>query len=263
MLGSTHIGPMLLAYLPKQKILVNADMYTPPAPGAQIPSQAMQGIQALKSNIDRLKLDVAQHVTLHGIAGAARGFPEAGVDGEAGDELEKVGGSLGFEPSGPRPAWPTRWVPGARRSMRPGPGVLFPRRIHRRSDQERRIGALARTEFLEPSAPNLGDVPVALLIDARAVHVEERAGKVAQHAPGVEQPSVEIPLRNLGRRVGEAPDARAIGRNDQELQVGLRPDRPLIDDLAAVAVEHLDSPIRAIADVRAASSDRPRCRARC
>ena len=74
MLGSTHIGPMLLAYLPKQKILVNADMYTPPAPGAQIPSQAMQGIQALKSNIDRLKLDVAQHVTLHGMPGPHEAF---------------------------------------------------------------------------------------------------------------------------------------------------------------------------------------------
>jgi hypothetical protein len=74
MLGSTHIGPMLLAYLPKQKILVNADMYTPPAPGAQIPSQAMQGIQALKSNIDRLKLDVMQHVTLHGTPGPHENF---------------------------------------------------------------------------------------------------------------------------------------------------------------------------------------------
>jgi len=74
MLGSTHIGPMLIAYLPKEKILVNADMYTPPAPGAQIPSQAMQGIQALKANIDRLKLDVAQHVTLHGMPGPHENF---------------------------------------------------------------------------------------------------------------------------------------------------------------------------------------------
>ena len=74
MLGSTHIGPMLIAYLPKEKILVNADMYTPPAPGAQIPSQAMQGIQALKNNIDRLKLDVAQHVTLHGMPGPNDAF---------------------------------------------------------------------------------------------------------------------------------------------------------------------------------------------
>jgi hypothetical protein len=66
MLGSTHIGPMLLAYLPKQKILVNADMYTPPAPGAQLPSQARQGVAALANNIQRLRLDVATHATLHG-----------------------------------------------------------------------------------------------------------------------------------------------------------------------------------------------------
>jgi hypothetical protein len=66
MLGSTHIGPMLLAYLPKQRILVNADMYTPPAPGAQLPTQAMQGVAALANNIQRLRLDVATHATLHG-----------------------------------------------------------------------------------------------------------------------------------------------------------------------------------------------------
>ena len=68
MLGSTHIGPMLLAYLPKQKILVNADMYTPPAPGTTPPAQAMQGVAALAQNIQRLKLDVLQHATLHGMS---------------------------------------------------------------------------------------------------------------------------------------------------------------------------------------------------
>jgi hypothetical protein len=66
MLGSTHIGSMLLAYLPKQKILINADMYTPPAPGAQLPSQAMQGVAALANNIQRLRIDVVTHATLHG-----------------------------------------------------------------------------------------------------------------------------------------------------------------------------------------------------
>ncbi|MGH9256435.1 MAG: MBL fold metallo-hydrolase [Vicinamibacterales bacterium] len=66
--GSTHIGPMLIAYLPKEKILVNADLYTPPAAGAQVPSQAMQGIAALANNIRRLRLDVAQHATLHGMS---------------------------------------------------------------------------------------------------------------------------------------------------------------------------------------------------
>src|SRR5688572_15782336 len=68
MLGSTHIGPMLLAYLPKQKLMINADMYTPPAPGTTPPSQAMQGVAALANNIQRLKLDVVQHATLHGMS---------------------------------------------------------------------------------------------------------------------------------------------------------------------------------------------------
>ena len=67
-LGSTHIGPMPLAYLPQQKILVNADMYTPPAPGTTPPAQAMQGVAALAQNIQRLKLDVLQHATLHGMS---------------------------------------------------------------------------------------------------------------------------------------------------------------------------------------------------
>ena len=66
--GASHIGPMLVAYLPKEKILVNADLYTPPAQGARPPSQAMQGIQTLAGNIARLKLDVAQHATLHGMS---------------------------------------------------------------------------------------------------------------------------------------------------------------------------------------------------
>jgi hypothetical protein len=66
MQGSTHIGPMLLAYLPKQKMLVNADMYTPPAPGVTPPTQAMQGVTALANHIQRLRLDVTTHATLHG-----------------------------------------------------------------------------------------------------------------------------------------------------------------------------------------------------
>ena len=84
MLGSTHIGPMLLAYLPKEKILVNADMYTPPAPGAQVPSQAMQGVAALAANIQRLGLYVAQHVTLHGNPAPHEAFLKLAAAAKAG-----------------------------------------------------------------------------------------------------------------------------------------------------------------------------------
>jgi len=50
-----------VAYLPKERILVNADLYSPPAQGAQ-----PAAMSTLNQNIQRLKLDVAQHVPIHG-----------------------------------------------------------------------------------------------------------------------------------------------------------------------------------------------------
>jgi hypothetical protein len=63
-----HSADMLMAYLPKEKILVNADLYSPPANGAQsiAPTAAMK---TLYQNMLKLKLDVAQHVPIHGRVG--------------------------------------------------------------------------------------------------------------------------------------------------------------------------------------------------
>lgn len=66
--GSAHAPTMVFAYLPKEKILVNADMYSPPAPGAQPPAPS-PSMRTLNQNIHRLKLDVAQHVPIHGRVG--------------------------------------------------------------------------------------------------------------------------------------------------------------------------------------------------
>jgi glyoxylase-like metal-dependent hydrolase (beta-lactamase superfamily II) len=63
--GNAHNANMLIAYLPKEKILVNADLYSPPAPGAAPPAPNAN-LTTLFRNIQRLKLDVAQHVGLHG-----------------------------------------------------------------------------------------------------------------------------------------------------------------------------------------------------
>jgi hypothetical protein len=63
-----HSADMLMAYLPKEKILINADLYTPPDPGAQ-PPVPTPGMKTLYQNILKLKLDVAQHVPLHGHVG--------------------------------------------------------------------------------------------------------------------------------------------------------------------------------------------------
>jgi glyoxylase-like metal-dependent hydrolase (beta-lactamase superfamily II) len=68
MQGLNHNANMLIAYFPKEKILVNADLYSPPAQGAPDPAPNAN-IRSLSSNIQRLKLDVAQHVPIHGQPG--------------------------------------------------------------------------------------------------------------------------------------------------------------------------------------------------
>ena len=66
--GSNHADTMLIAYLPKDKLLVEADMWNPPAqPNAPTPiGVASAEPLNLWNNIQRLKLDVAQIAPLHG-----------------------------------------------------------------------------------------------------------------------------------------------------------------------------------------------------
>jgi len=63
-----HSADMLMAYLPKEKILINADLYSPPAQGAPAPA-ATAGMRTLYQNMRKQKLDVAQHVPIHGRVG--------------------------------------------------------------------------------------------------------------------------------------------------------------------------------------------------
>jgi hypothetical protein len=58
--GLEHSDAMLIAYLPKEKILFSADFNAPP-PGLP----ASPSIATLVENIDRLNLDFTQHVTVH------------------------------------------------------------------------------------------------------------------------------------------------------------------------------------------------------
>jgi hypothetical protein len=64
---------MLMAYLPKEKILLNADLYSPPAQGAAPPT-ATNGMRTLYRNMVKLKLDVDQHVPIHGRVGTNKEF---------------------------------------------------------------------------------------------------------------------------------------------------------------------------------------------
>lgn len=72
--GLGHAQGMLVAYLPKEKILVNADLYSPPAQGAQPPATPTAASVVLSRNIQRLRLDVAQHVPIHGRVGTGEEF---------------------------------------------------------------------------------------------------------------------------------------------------------------------------------------------
>ena len=71
--GLNHNSNMLIVHLPAEKILINADLYSPAAPGAQPPA-VNPNMTTLRQNIQRLKLDVTQHVPIHGIAGPHADF---------------------------------------------------------------------------------------------------------------------------------------------------------------------------------------------
>jgi len=61
----SHTTTMVIAYLPRERIIVNADMYTPPERGASKPA-ANARMRALLRTIELNELDVARHVGLHG-----------------------------------------------------------------------------------------------------------------------------------------------------------------------------------------------------
>lgn len=63
--GLGHALGMLIAYLPKEKLVVEADLYTPPAQGAPVPAPNASN-RTFRQTLERLKLDVATIVPLHG-----------------------------------------------------------------------------------------------------------------------------------------------------------------------------------------------------
>jgi len=64
--GSYHNDGLIVAYLPKEKILVEADAFTPPAQADAPPPNPITANNAnLMENIGRLKLDVETIVPIH------------------------------------------------------------------------------------------------------------------------------------------------------------------------------------------------------
>jgi glyoxylase-like metal-dependent hydrolase (beta-lactamase superfamily II) len=66
--GSHHADTMLVVYLPKDKLLVEGDMWNPPAQPNAPPPTGVTAAEPLNlwNNIQRLKLEVAQIAPLHG-----------------------------------------------------------------------------------------------------------------------------------------------------------------------------------------------------
>ena len=60
-----HTSTMVFVYLPRERIVVSADMYRPPDQGTSLPSPT-GGMRALLQAIELHGLDVARHVGLHG-----------------------------------------------------------------------------------------------------------------------------------------------------------------------------------------------------
>jgi glyoxylase-like metal-dependent hydrolase (beta-lactamase superfamily II) len=60
-----HADTMLLGYLPKQKVLIEVDLWNPPPAGTPNPAPG-RDIQVLWDTIQRMKLDVQQITPMHG-----------------------------------------------------------------------------------------------------------------------------------------------------------------------------------------------------
>ena len=75
MKDNPHNEGILMAFLPKEKLLIQVDLYTPPAPGSPAPavdSPVNPNAAALLENLEKLRLDFETILPLHGPAKATR-----------------------------------------------------------------------------------------------------------------------------------------------------------------------------------------------
>jgi glyoxylase-like metal-dependent hydrolase (beta-lactamase superfamily II) len=89
--GFNHAGDMAIVYLPKSKILINADMWSPPPAGAATANVSANTV-ALYNNIKRLGLDVETHVPIHGNPGSNADFERLVAPVAARDKATAEGG---------------------------------------------------------------------------------------------------------------------------------------------------------------------------
>src|SRR5207237_8932920 len=62
-----HADGLVIGYLPKEKILVYADMFNLPPPNEPLPNPPVVGTIVFVDNIERLKLDVERILSVHSL----------------------------------------------------------------------------------------------------------------------------------------------------------------------------------------------------
>jgi len=65
--GLPHADGLVIGYLPKEKILVYADMFNLPTPAQPVPNPPVVGTQIFLENLERLKLDVDRIMSIHSL----------------------------------------------------------------------------------------------------------------------------------------------------------------------------------------------------
>jgi len=90
--GLNHAGDMAIVYLPGPKLLVSADM-GPPAPNTPAANVNANSV-ALYNNIKRLKLDVTQHVPIHGNPSSHADFERTVAPAAAQQQQTAAGAGL-------------------------------------------------------------------------------------------------------------------------------------------------------------------------
>jgi hypothetical protein len=65
--GLPHADGLVIGYLPKEKLLVYADMFNLPPADAPVPDPPVVGTRVFVENLDRLKLDVERIMSVHSL----------------------------------------------------------------------------------------------------------------------------------------------------------------------------------------------------
>src|SRR5215472_18171210 len=109
---------------------------------------------------------------------------------------------------------------------------ILPSCTDRLPDQVLWVRTRPGPKLLDPSAVHLGNVEIAVLVDANSVHAPHPAGEVAPRAPGIQEMSVQVVLQNLRRSAIHCPQV-AVGRNIDEVNIRrVLSEAPFVEILA-------------------------------